>query len=193
LSSKYDVSHDASAFGTSGPIQISYINEYSASHALWHRTLNAAGIETNPAHLSGSNVGVWTNVNTVDPKKAARSYSTSYYSSLAKHGNLHILTGASAKNVILSQDGADIVATGVRFDHKGKEYVASAKHEVILSGGSVQSPQLLELSGIGNPSILEAAGVPVVVNSPKVGENLQDHISKFPFLAGPGQRVTVFV
>lgn len=98
---------------------------------------------------------------------------------MAKHGNLHILTGASAKNVILSQDGGEVVATGVRFDHKGTQYVASAKHEVILSGGSVQSPQLLELSGIGNAEVLGAAGVPVVVNSPKVGENLQDHISKF--------------
>jgi choline dehydrogenase-like flavoprotein len=52
-----------------------------------------------------------------------------------------------------------------------------ASKEVILSCGSVQSPQLLELSGIGNHEILNAAGINVKVNNPNVGENLQEHMS----------------
>jgi choline dehydrogenase-like flavoprotein len=52
------------------------------------------------------------------------------------------------------------------------------KSEVILSAGSVQSPQLLELSGIGNPEILKAAGIDVKVENPNVGENLQEHMCK---------------
>ncbi|CAJ2504870.1 Uu.00g122640.m01.CDS01 [Anthostomella pinea] len=54
--------------------------------------------------------------------------------------------------------------------------VITANKEVILSAGSVQSPQLLELSGIGNASILAAAGVEQMVYLPSVGENLQDHV-----------------
>lgn len=170
-------------FGTSGPIQISYNEEYSASHALWHNTLNTLGVKTNSAHHSGSNVGVWTNINTVDPRTAARSYSENYIKSLATHGNQHIITEASVQNVILSQDGDNYIATGVRFESGGQTYTASASREVVISAGSAKSPQILEYSGIGRPDILQSAGIPLKVASPMVGENLQDHISaNFPAL-----------
>lgn len=52
-----------------------------------------------------------------------------------------------------------------------------AAREVIISAGSIQSPQILELSGIGRRDVLEAAGVELKVDSPNVGENLQDHMS----------------
>ena len=54
-----------------------------------------------------------------------------------------------------------------------------ACEEVIVSAGSVQSPQLLELSGIGNQAILQNAGITVKIDNPNVGENLQEHMSKF--------------
>lgn len=180
LRDEYTATHGPDAFGTSGPIQISYSPDYSPSHKLWHSTLNALGIKSNSSHLAGSNVGVWTNVNTVDPRTAARSYSTSYYISQQPR-NLHILTGATVHEVVLSKDGdgGDYVATGVRFSYDDKEHVVSVVREVVLSAGTVQSPQILEMSGIGNPEILKKANVPVKVDSPMVGENLQDHISKF--------------
>lgn len=174
---KYDVTHNPDVFGTSGPIQISYNEEYSASHALWHKTLNTLGVETNPAHHAGSNVGVWTNINTVDPQKAARSYSENYINSLVKHGNLHIVTRANVQNVNLAKDGDDFVATGVTFECGGQTYTASASREVVISAGSAKSPQILEYSGIGQPDVLQSAGIPLKVDSPMVGENLQDHIS----------------
>lgn len=178
LRQKYNVTHDPTVFGKDGPIQISYNEEYSASHALWHETLNKLGVQTNSAHHAGSNVGVWTNINTVDPRTAARCYSTSYVDALGQGGNLHILTGATVKNVVLENQGSTCVATGVRFSCNGQEYVASASREIVVAGGSVQSPQILEQSGIGNPEVLKAAAIPVAVASPKVGENLQDHISE---------------
>ncbi|KAJ6442287.1 glucose oxidase [Purpureocillium lavendulum] len=174
LQQEYDVTHDRDAFGTSGPIQVSYSTDYSPSHRLWHQTLNALGVKTNPAHVAGSNVGVWTNVNAVDPRTASRCYSTSYCSSPAP--NLHILTEATVQEIVLDGRDGTYVATGVRFTHCGEEHIVSVTREVILSAGSVKSPQVLELSGIGNPSVLETAGVPVKVNSPQVGENLQDHL-----------------
>jgi choline dehydrogenase-like flavoprotein len=163
----------------SGPVQVGYASEYSASHSLWHDTLNSLGIETNEAHLAGSNVGVWTNLGSVEPDTVSRSYSAkAYYLPNAGRPNLILLTEALVSEVLLSQKEDQWVATGVRFMNKGEEYVVSVSREVILSAGSVQSPQLLELSGIGNPKILSKAGVTVKVGNINVGENLQDHISK---------------
>lgn len=70
------------------------------------------------------------------------------------------------------------VAKGVRFIHEGEEHVIRTEGEVIICAGSVQSPQLLELSGIGNPEVLKAAGIDAKVDNPAVGENLQEHMSK---------------
>lgn len=142
--------------------------------------MNSLGVETNGAHLAGSNVGVWTNLGAVDPDSSTRSYSVpGYYLPNASRQNLVVLTEALVKEVVLSEHSDQWTATGVRFQHDGQEYVASANREVILSAGSVQSPQILELSGIGNSDILSRAGIPVKVENPNVGENLQEHISKF--------------
>lgn len=165
--------------GDSGPIQVSYGKEVSASHALWHPTLNSLAVETNKTHLAGSNVGVWTSVCSVDPVAEARSYAVGYLSPASPATNLHILTEASVQEVVLTQKKSEWAATGVRFNHHDGEFVASVSREVILSAGAVQSPQILELSGIGRPDVLSAAGIPVKVNSPMVGENLQDHISRY--------------
>ncbi|SPJ78300.1 related to alcohol oxidase [Fusarium torulosum] len=171
LQSQHEVSHDADTFGESGPIHISYPTDYSPSHQLWHRTLNALGVQTNPSHVGGSNVGVWTCVNAVEPHSARRSYSIDYCET--GPANLHILTHATVNEVLINDQK---IATGVRFSYQGVEYEVAASREIILSAGSVKSPQILELSGVGNPQILERAGIPVKVDSPNVGENLQEHI-----------------
>ncbi|KAK3316820.1 putative choline dehydrogenase [Apodospora peruviana] len=168
--------------GVGGPVQVSYPNEFTASHALWHQTLNSVGVETNDAHLAGSNVGCWTSTVSVDPRTATRSYAaTAYYQPNAWRMNLVVLTEAEVLEILLSsEDGggdSNWKATGVRFTHQGTEYSASASREVIVSAGSVQSPQILELSGIGGKEVLSAAGIPVKVDNPNVGENLQDHMT----------------
>ena len=84
------------------------------------------------------------------------------------------------QNVVLEQknDGAKWAATGVRFTHSDRQYTAHVKGEIIICAGSVQSPQVLELSGIGKPDILKAAGIASKVENSNVGENLQDHMSR---------------
>jgi choline dehydrogenase-like flavoprotein len=67
-------------------------------------------------------------------------------------------------------------ATAVRFEKKGKIYQVKATKEIILSAGSVNSPQLLMLSGVGPEDHLKSLGIPVIQNLP-VGDNLQDHIA----------------
>ena len=128
--------------------------------------------------MSGSNVGCWTSLTGVTPESRERSYSaTAYYKPNCQRPNLVLLSEATVQEVVLEKSGGEWVAKGVRFVHGGKERVVTTDGEVIICAGSVQSPQLLELSGIGNPEVLNAAGIETKVANPNVGENLQDHMS----------------
>lgn len=72
--------------------------------------------------------------------------------------------------------GSGVTATGVEVILQGQTYQISAKREVLVTAGALNTPKLLELSGIGNEEILRQFGIPVVVSNPNVGENLQDHL-----------------
>jgi len=85
--------------------------------------------------------------------------------------NLHIETGALASRLIL--DGRRCV--GVRFRQGGQEREVRARREVILSGGAVNSPHLLQISGIGAPEHLKSIGVEIRHELPGVGQHLIDH------------------
>ncbi|GAA3069492.1 GMC family oxidoreductase N-terminal domain-containing protein [Rhizobium viscosum] len=89
-----------------------------------------------------------------------------------KRPNLRVLTGAETEK--LQFEGRR--ATGVRFRSNGKMHEARARREVILSAGAINSPKILELSGIGRPDVLQAAGIDVTHSLNGVGENLQDHL-----------------
>ncbi|MET3896864.1 choline dehydrogenase [Devosia sp. UYZn731] len=89
-----------------------------------------------------------------------------------KRPNLRVLTNAEAEALVL--EGARV--TGVRIRHNGKIVTATAGREVLLSAGAVNSPKLLELSGIGRPDILGPLGIAVQHRLDGVGENLQDHL-----------------
>jgi choline dehydrogenase-like flavoprotein len=108
---------------------------------------------------------------TTDPGR--RSYSaTGYLLPNISRGNLKVLTEAMATKIVL--DGN--VATGVEFAHDGKRHTVKVSKEVVLSAGVIQSPQLLELSGIGDPKVLKAAGVETKIENKRVGKNFQDHV-----------------
>jgi choline dehydrogenase len=85
--------------------------------------------------------------------------------------NLAVRTGAQVSRVLF--DGT--TATGVEWIEAGATHQAAAAKEVILAAGAIQSPQILQLSGVGPAALLKQYGIPVVADSPDVGENLQDH------------------
>ncbi|TMV09760.1 FAD-binding protein [Ruegeria sediminis] len=89
-----------------------------------------------------------------------------------KRPNLRVLTHAITDRLIL--DGKRV--TGVAFRHKGRAMRVSARAEVLLAAGAINSPKLLELSGIGQPDRLSALGITPDHELPGVGENLQDHL-----------------
>lgn len=90
-----------------------------------------------------------------------------------RRSNMRIVKEATAEAILF--DGRR--ASGVRFRQGGVTRTASARREVILSAGAINSPQLLQLSGIGPAALLRAHGVEVRHDSPEVGENLQDHFA----------------
>ena len=106
--------------------------------------------------------------------KNGRRWSTAnaYLRPAMGRSNLTVVTHALVHKVLL--DGH--TATGVRYEQSGKIREVNATEEVILSAGSIGSPHLLQLSGIGNREVLETAGIEVKHELPGVGENLQDHL-----------------
>jgi choline dehydrogenase-like flavoprotein len=158
-----------------------YSGEYSGAHPFWHDTFANLGISMNRSHFSGSNIGAWTSLTAVHPSTGHRAYSAnSYYLPVSSRPNLEVLTDAVVREVILERQNDSWSATGVRFEYKDIQHIVNVKCEVIVSCGAVQSPQILEMSGIGDPDILKNAGVTVKVPNSNVGENLQDHMSRFP-------------
>ena len=89
-----------------------------------------------------------------------------------KRPNLRVITHAHTSKLML--DGKRV--TGVEFDIKGKPSRARARLEVILTAGSIGSPQIMELSGIGRPDVLKRHDIDVAHDLQGVGENLQDHL-----------------
>jgi choline dehydrogenase-like flavoprotein len=89
-----------------------------------------------------------------------------------KRDNLTVVTHAQVRRVIFEGKRA----CGVEVDHHGNKVTYRTNGEVILSAGAIGSPQILELSGIGNPTHLRKLGIDVVHQSNQVGENLQDHL-----------------
>jgi choline dehydrogenase len=100
------------------------------------------------------------------------STANAYLRPAMKRSNLTVISHALVHKVLL--EGKQ--ASGVRFSWRGKVQEAQATREVILSAGSIGSPHLLELSGIGRREVLEAASVTIAHELPGVGENLQDHL-----------------
>jgi choline dehydrogenase len=110
-------------------------------------------------------------------QRAGRRWSTAdaYLRPAIERANLTVETDALATGVLI-EDGR---AVGVRYLRDGAERVARAGREVLLSGGAVNSPQLLLLSGIGPADHLRSHGIEVLVDAPKVGDGLQDHPTCF--------------
>ncbi|MWD29377.1 dehydrogenase [Aquicoccus sp. SCR17] len=101
------------------------------------------------------------------------SSANAYLRPALKRRNLTVVTGALAERVIL-QNGR---ATGIRYRKGGESVTAHAEREVLLSGGVINTPQLLMISGIGDPEHLSEHGIGTEVALPAVGRNLQDHPS----------------
>lgn len=169
---------DEQVRGTSGPIQASFAGVIQDPLAkAWVDTFKSLdhGVTGDP--YSGKSTGGYSNPSTVDPTSKTRSYAASaYYAPVSKRTNLHVVTGALVSKILLENTEDGVAARGVLVTLHDNAQEVHARTEVILAAGAFQSPKLLELSGIGDSSLLESHGIPVIINNPNVGENLQDHL-----------------
>jgi 4-pyridoxate dehydrogenase len=101
------------------------------------------------------------------------SAATAYLRPALRRPNLRVEVKALVARLVIESGRA----VGVEYVREGKRQVARARREVILSGGVINTPQTLMLSGIGDPAELKRLGIPVKVPLPGVGQNLQDHVS----------------
>ncbi|KAJ3557548.1 hypothetical protein NP233_g11711 [Leucocoprinus birnbaumii] len=134
-----------------------------------------------PAPLNGNPNGIVLGAMAVDPETRERSFAgNAYWKPSSERPNLHLLTGVIAHRLVTKEVDGELLATGVEFSHKdssGNVCIAKASREVILSAGDIMTPQILELSGIGRPDVLQSVGIPVKLALDGVGENVQDHVN----------------
>ncbi|KAJ5633513.1 hypothetical protein N7528_001355 [Penicillium herquei] len=162
--------------GNNGPVQTSFNQWRCSLENNWIQGCEeVAGLSSRPeSPWGGDHVGFFSSLVSIDRVgvKGTRSSSASaYLTPNIGRKNLKVLTDALVTKVILSGSAA----TGAQFIHGGEVYEVSTQKEVILACGVFKSPQMLELSGIGNPEILQRVGIECVVPLPGVDENLQDH------------------
>lgn len=168
---------DPKNHGLSGPVQVSWPpSTLDIEPAIAKAMRDSAALFPNKDPYDGDHLGFSQYLMSVDRRagNVKRSYAaTGYLQPCLSRPNLRILTEATASCILL--DAETTGAKGVRFTYKNAEYEVYSKREVIIASSTIQSPQLLELSGIGNPDILQAAGITCLVDLPEVGENLQEH------------------
>ena len=115
------------------------------------------------------------------------SAANAYLRPAMARSNLTVRTETLANRILFERRRA----TGVRYRHGDTDHVAKARREVIISGGPINSPQLLKLSGVGPAAELADHGIAVVHDLPGVGENLQDHL-EFYFQVASREPITLF-
>ncbi|KAK5237225.1 hypothetical protein LTR47_001491 [Exophiala xenobiotica] len=176
-------SFDPAIHGSSGPVQVSYPAYCWPQMDAWFTALNTLGVPTCADPNSGTSAGVYFLPVSLDPTTQTRSDARcTYHDAAADRPNYHILTNTQIVRVVFDNGTITNSTPNARPDIPlavGVELLGGrivyARREVILAAGAIHTPQILELSGIGDANVLSSLDVPVVVDLPGVGNNLQDH------------------
>jgi choline dehydrogenase-like flavoprotein len=164
----------------SGPVHVSYPSILDSPFPqAWRKTFQSLGYDSQGSSENGTAFGPFPIPATINPATKQRSYAaTAYFEPVKDRENLTVLTETTVTKILFEGAAPNLVASGVEFvrkDGPGTE-AAKPKKEVILAAGPIQSPRLLELSGIGSPHVLEPLGISVLSANVNVGENLQDSL-----------------
>ncbi|KAJ1301823.1 hypothetical protein OPQ81_009051 [Rhizoctonia solani] len=175
---KFGMTIDADAHGTSGPIQTTMSQYIYDPISNWVPTLVNVGMKKGDLASGDTHVATIT-PSTLNPTNYTRSNSLAgYITPVGPRNNLVILTGMQATGLVWgSKSSGGTVATGVNFAASAgsQTYSVKASKEVILCGGVIGSAQLLQVSGVGPKALMDSLSIKSVVDLPGVGQNLQDH------------------
>ena len=154
-----------------GPLKASSIPKKHPLVEAFKLAANALGVPTTDDfnNLTQEGVGYYQ----LSTHKGLRcSTAVAYLRPARKRSNLTVLTNSQATRILFTGRKA----SGVELFHQGKKITLQANKEVLLCAGAIQSPQLLQLSGIGPAKLLQELNIPLIQDLPGVGENLQDHL-----------------
>jgi choline dehydrogenase len=157
--------------GAHGPLHVSDLRNKNTACDAWMDAARASGLPRNSDFNGATTYGIGSYQLTLRGRWRD-SAATAYLKPAMTRHNLTVKLRAHVTGITF--DG--LRATGVSFRQRGQDQTATTTSEVILCGGAVQTPQLLQLSGIGPVELLKAQGIDVRHAAPEVGENLQDHI-----------------
>jgi choline dehydrogenase len=156
--------------GASGEFGVSRLRNDHPYCRAWIEAGREMGLPYNEDFNGATTFGVGAYQLSID-RGWRTSGSSAFLRPVLGRSNLTVLTGAHAERVTFEGTRA----TGVAWIANGRRESARATREVILAAGAIQSPQLLQLSGIGPAALLREHGIEVRMDAPEVGENLQDH------------------
>ena len=158
--------------GRNGPLKVTENNETGPLYDALIKAASEVGIGYTKDYNGAAQDGIGMTQTTI---RNGRRMSTAYCYLDPARGRPNLTIQANATTERLLFEGKRCV--GVRLNLNGEQREVRAKREVIVSAGSINSPQLLELSGIGQPELLQGLGIKVLHALPGVGENLRDHYS----------------
>ncbi|KAK0569972.1 hypothetical protein OC861_000422 [Tilletia horrida] len=182
MSSVPSTQFNPASHGTDGPIHATWpATSYPIVQAFL-TTMSNLGVPLSSDPDSGNSWGTFYATSAINPSNWTRSFSrTGYLDPNRARPNLDVLTGYQVTKVLFTSNSSTglLNATGVQFaQYDGAQtHTLTAKREVILSGGAINSPQILQLSGVGPSSLLNQYNVKVLKDLPGVGYNLQDHLA----------------
>lgn len=157
--------------GRSGELKVSWVDDLHPVSETFLEATKESGIPFNPDINSGSQEGVGYLLGTIY-KGRRQSAAKAFLHPVASRPNLTIKITSAVRKVCF--DGNK--ATGIELDSNGTIETIHCNREVILSAGTIGTPFILQHSGVGDKAHLDSVGVPSVIHSPEVGENMQDHL-----------------
>ena len=158
--------------GDQGPLSVSNMRIQRPITDAWVAAAQAAGYKFNPDYNGADQEGVgFFQLTSRNGRRC--SAAVAYLNPVKSRENLQIITHAQVEKVVIEGKRA----TGVVYtDRSGKKHTVTARKEIVLSGGAINSPQILMLSGIGEAAQLAENGIEVMQDLPGVGKNMQDHL-----------------
>ena len=156
--------------GSFGEMQVSPLRQDHPHCVAWLDAAQQTGLPANDDFNSAGTYGVGRYQLSITGRWRCSS-SVAFLKPVMHRANLTVITGAHVNRIVFK----DKRASGVEWQQAGQVHSASARREVILCGGAIQSPQILQMSGVGPAELLKNHGIDVVADMPGVGSNLQDH------------------
>ena len=163
--------------GSFGEMKVSPLRQDHPHCNAWLNAAEESGLPANPDFNTASTYGVGKYQLTLTGRWRC-SANIAFLKPARERSNLEVVTHAHTTRILFDKNGGgngQASANGVEWLQYNETRTAKARREVIISAGAIQSPQILQLSGIGPADLLKEHGVDVVHNLPGVGANLQDH------------------